>query len=52
MNFWNQPLTRRAVIRSMIGSSIMLPGLLTEMLAEDSPADPLGLKSGHFPAKA
>jgi hypothetical protein len=52
MNFWNQPLSRRAVIRSMIGSSILLPGLLSEMLAEDSPADPLALKPGHFPAKA
>jgi hypothetical protein len=55
MNAWTQPLSRRAVLRSMIGSSILLPGILSELLASESsvPAlDPLAPKPPHFPGKA
>jgi hypothetical protein len=56
MNFWTEPLSRRAVIRSMIGSSVLLPGILSELLAGDAaPAasfDPLAPRAPHFPAKA
>jgi hypothetical protein len=43
--------TRRAVLRSLLGSSLLLPGIVSELLA-DSAADPLTPKQPHFPAKA
>jgi hypothetical protein len=55
-------LTRRTLLQSMVGGSILLPGLLSELLAEDaargsSPAasdaaDPLAPRPPHYPAKA
>src|SRR5688572_8489774 len=49
-----QPLSRRAMIRSLVGSSILLPGVLTELLARDAaPAlDPLAPRAPQFPARA
>lgn len=44
---------RRGVLRSMIGGSLLLPGIASQLLAEDSrSADPLAPKETHFPAKA
>lgn len=47
---------RRRVLRSMIGGSMLLPGIVSQLLAEDaasaSGADPLAPKPTHFPAKA
>lgn len=43
--------SRRHAIRSLAAGSLLLPGLLSELLAEDS-ADPLAPKPAHFPAKA
>ncbi len=40
---------RREVIRSLVGGSLLMPGLLAQLLAAD---DPLAPKAGHFPAKA
>ena len=55
MNLPHQP-TRRGMIRSMVGGSMLLPGLVGELLAAESApvksADPLAPKPGHFPAKA
>ncbi len=49
-------MTRRNAIRSMVGSSILLPGILSELLAEDTKPslanDPLAPKAPHFAAKA
>ena len=43
--------TRRHALRSLFGSSLLMPGMLSELLAEGRPAAPLG--SGlHHPAKA
>ena len=42
---------RRAAIRSMIGGSLLLPGILSELLAAES-ADPLSPKKPHHPPKA
>ncbi len=39
----------------MIGGSILLPGIVSQLLADDAtpaPADPLAAKPTHFPAKA
>ena len=50
----NQPpqlYRRREVLRSLVGSSLLLPGLVSRLLAEDS-ADPLAPKPSHFPGKA
>lgn len=46
--------SRRSVIRSMVSGSILLPGLLSELLAEDesNSDDPLAAKPPHFIAKA
>ncbi len=48
--------TRRDLLRSMVGGSLLLPGIESELLAEDaapsSAADPLAPKATHFPAKA
>ncbi|RYD38196.1 MAG: DUF1501 domain-containing protein [Verrucomicrobiaceae bacterium] len=45
--------TRRGFLRSMTAGSTLLPGLLSQLLAEDgATADPLAPKLPHFPAKA
>src|SRR6187402_3294038 len=44
-------MNRRSFLHSLVGSSILLPGFLSQLLAEES-ADPLSPKSPHFPAKA
>lgn len=43
--------TRRDVLRSLVGGSILLPGILGELLAEGA-SDPLAPKPPHFPARA
>ncbi len=46
-------MNRRTAIRSLVGSSLALPGLLSELLAAPSSSDdPLAPKAPHFPAKA
>ncbi len=47
----NEPnlLGRRAAIRSLVGGSILLPGILSELAAE---GDPLAPRLPHFPARA
>lgn len=42
---------RREVLRSMVGGSLLMPGVLSELLAAGS-TDPLAPKRPHFPAKA
>src|SRR5690242_14066113 len=45
--------TRRAVLRSLAGGSLLLPGILSELLAAGTPAaDPLAPKRPHYPPKA
>ena len=39
------------MIRSLVGSSLLLPGLVSQLMAEDS-GDPLSPKTPHFGAKA
>ncbi len=52
--FTKQRYTRRQVIRSMVGGSLLMPGILAELLAADQPdsANPLAPRAPHFPAKA
>ena len=47
-------IPRREILRSMVGGSLLMPGLLSELLAEDVPRadDPLSPKPTDFPAKA
>ncbi|HUS36033.1 MAG TPA: DUF1501 domain-containing protein [Verrucomicrobiae bacterium] len=52
MSLLYRPMRRRAVLQSLVGSSILLPGIISNLLAEESPTDPLAPKPGHFPAKA
>src|SRR5436190_954936 len=44
--------SRRQVLRSLVGGTILLPGLLSKLLADENRADPLSPKASHFPAKA
>lgn len=50
--------TRRNVIQSAVAGSLLMPGLLSELLAEDLPAgglpaeDPLAPRASHFPGRA
>lgn len=43
--------SRRQAIRSLVGGSLLMPGILSRLLAEDA-GDPLVPKAAHFPAKA
>src|SRR6188768_1473780 len=50
-------MNRRTAIRSLAASSLLLPGIVSEMLAADAKGDvmgddPLAPKSPHYPAKA
>jgi hypothetical protein len=47
-------LTRRQVLHSLVGGSMMLPAIVSELLANNAPApaDPLAPRSPHFPPKA
>ena len=49
------PYRRREILRSFVGGSLLMPGLLSELLADSpvtKPDDPLSPKEPHFPAKA
>ena len=52
----NAPMTfdssRRGVLRSLIGGSMLLPGIVSQLLADDAAPDPLAPKPTHFPPKA
>src|SRR4051794_31947506 len=46
---------RRTMIRSLVGGSLMLPGIVSELLADESPRrddDPLAPKTPHFAPRA
>ncbi|HET6409481.1 MAG TPA: DUF1501 domain-containing protein [Chthoniobacteraceae bacterium] len=43
---------RRDAIRSLVGGSLLLPGIVSRLLAESAPSDPLSPRQPHFPAKA
>src|SRR5688572_18809353 len=45
---------RREILRSFVGGSLLMPGILSNLLASSSSAnvDPLSPKQPHFPAKA
>src|SRR4051794_22777835 len=44
-------VSRRSILHSLVGGSLLLPGILSELLASDS-ADPLAPKTPHFKPKA
>ena len=44
---------RREALRSLVGGSLLMPGLLSRLLAESgAPSDPLSPKAPQFPARA
>lgn len=47
----HHPVSRRAVIQSLVGGSILYPALLSELLADELP-NPLAPKRPHHPARA
>src|SRR5579863_6424886 len=44
--------TRRHVLRSLAGGSLLLPGFLSRLMAEGDARDPLAARAPHFPARA
>ena len=44
--------TRRSMLRTLAGGSLLLPGLISELLAREVVEDPLAPRPPHFPAKA
>ena len=46
--------SRRSMISSLVGGSLLLPGIISELLAESSTpeVDPLAPRAPHFPARA
>lgn len=52
----SSPFSRRRFIRSMVGSSVLFPGVLSQLLAEDAArggnVDPLAPRAPHYAAKA
>lgn len=56
----NNLLPRRAALRSLVGGSMLFPGIVSQLMAEESTResssasspDPLAPKPSHFPAKA
>jgi hypothetical protein len=44
--------TRRSFLHSLAGGSLLLPGLLSPLLADDARQDPLAPKRSHFPGRA
>lgn len=52
----NRSIPRRAVLQSCVGGSLLMPAILSELLADQAPrhdaTDPLAPKPTHFPAKA
>lgn len=57
---FKRSISRRHVLRSLVGGSLVFPGILAELLAADEPrarrpvsaTDPLTPKEPHFPPKA
>lgn len=47
----NNP-TRRHVFQSLAAGSLLMPGLMSQLLAEEKKVNPLEPKQPHFPAKA
>ena len=45
-------LSRRGFLRSIVGGSMLLPGVVSELLAADSASDSLAPRGTHFPPKA
>ena len=50
MSSCHSQLSRRTLIRSLAGGSLLLPGILSQLMAEDD--DPLSPRPPHFPARA
>jgi hypothetical protein len=44
--------TRRQILRSLAGGSILLPGFLSRLLADDAERDPLAPRTPHVPGPA
>ena len=47
-------ISRRQIVQSLLGGSLLMPGLLSDLLAANNPQsdNPLAPKAPHFPGKA
>jgi hypothetical protein len=50
----NKPvlIRRREVLRSLVGGSLLMPGIISQLFADSGESDPLAPKLSHHPAKA
>jgi hypothetical protein len=44
--------SRRSLLQSLVGGSLLMPAIVSQLLAEPGDANPLAPKQGHHPAKA
>ncbi len=56
MDYFRNGWTRRQMVRSLVSGSILLPGIISQLLADEggsaSAINPLAPKAPHFPGKA
>jgi hypothetical protein len=45
-------LSRRVALRSLVGGSLLMPGLVSDLLAAEGPGDPLAPRPPHFAPRA
>ena len=45
-------IRRREVLRSLVGGSLLMPGIIAQLFADSAGSDPLAPKLSHHPAKA
>ena len=45
-------MNRRSFIRSLAGTSLLLPGMLSELMASTEAVDPIAPRASHFPPRA
>jgi hypothetical protein len=45
-------INRRGFVRSAVAGSLLMPGLLHELIAAEDSGDPLAPRASHFPARA
>jgi hypothetical protein len=52
MNADQSRFTRRQMVHSLVGGSMLLPGLIAELMAQDDAADPLAARPPHYEPRA
>lgn len=51
-DYTNGLWTRRQMVRSLVSGSLLLPGIVSQLMAQDGAVNPLAPRAPHFPGKA